>query len=211
MAALHNFDWERFCQEAHRRIWAGEQRGEALAAAYVDCVYDGDKSDRTRALEACRPNSRRLSNANALVKARLKELANYSAQLAGIDAGWAQIKLKSMVEANIDDYLSPPDKDGYRYFDLSQVSREKLGQLTELAQDEITEAMGDDEGTRRTRKIKVRLPDKISALSLLAKIARWVEDAPTASASASANTVVMQVVTSVPRAPDEPMLDARAV
>lgn len=123
-------------------------------------------------------NARRLANHKG-VKARVAELASRAAQLASLDAGWAMLHLKGMVESNIDDYLSAPDEEGRRYFAIDTVSREKLGLLAELHQDEETE-IGDptpDGKTltvRRIRKVKVKLPDRIAAIGQMARIAGWL-------------------------------------
>ena len=45
MGALGNLDHERFCQAAHKRIWGGEQRAEALRAAYLETIYSGDNPE----------------------------------------------------------------------------------------------------------------------------------------------------------------------
>jgi hypothetical protein len=168
MSALQNLDRERFCQAAHRRIWAGERRAAALRAAYVETIYRGDDPDSPSIAD----NARKLAN-TLNVKARLAELSDYAAKLAGIDAGWAQLKLRAMVEANVHDYLTPADADGNRYFNVGAVSADKLAQLVELHQEEVTEIQK-AQPARRIRKTKIKLPDKIAALGLMAKIAGWL-------------------------------------
>lgn len=165
MGVLANVDHERFCQAAHKRIWGGEKHVAAYHAAYIEAIYEGDDVPANEAIAA---NVRKLRN-RPEVKARLRELAAYAAKLAGIDAGWAQLKLRDMVEANIDDYLSKADDEGFRYIDLEGVSRDKLGQLVELNQEETKE----NDGERAVRKVRLKLPDKIAALGLMAKIAGW--------------------------------------
>jgi hypothetical protein len=170
MGVLSNFDHERFCQLAHKRIWAGEKQVEACEAAYRDAICEGAENTKPTDFAA---NVRKLRN-RPEIKARLQELADYAAKLAGIDAGWAQLKLRDMVEANLDDYLSPtPDDGGNRFLTIGEVSREKLGLLTELSQEETTELAGKGK-LRDVRKIRIKLPDKIQALGLMAKIAGWL-------------------------------------
>jgi hypothetical protein len=171
MGTLGNLDHERFCQAAHKRIWAGEKHVSAFHAAYIEAIYEGDD---TPADDAIAPNVRRLRN-RPDVKARLTELAEYSAKLAGIDAGWAQLKLRDMVEANLDDFLGPKDEEGNRYFDIGKVPREKLAQLIELQQEQtIEEGSRGEDSIRTVRKVRLKLPDKIQALGLMAKIAGWL-------------------------------------
>jgi hypothetical protein len=208
MGALTNFDHERFCQAALRRIWSGEKQVAAFHAAYREAIYEGENQGD----QAIAANVRRLRNRHE-IKARLAELAEYAAKLAGIDAGWAQLKLRDMVEANLDDYLSPPDAEGYRYFDLRKVPREKLAQLVELQQEETTE----NDGDRAVRKVRIKFADKIAALGLMARIAGWLapdkqehsggltlEALVAASMKPKEPKVVQQVVIGVPRSPDGP-------
>ena len=166
MGVLSNFDHERFCQLAHKRIWAGEKQVEACEAAYREAICEGAENTKPTDFAA---NVRKLRN-RPEIKARLQELADYAAKLAGIDAGWAQLKLRDMVEANLDDFLSTTDAEGHRYLTLREVDRNKLANVVELHQEEITE----DDGDRAVRKIRIKLPDKIAALGLMAKIAGWL-------------------------------------
>ena len=168
MGVLANPDHERCCQIAHKRIWSGEQRTTALLAAYVETIYDGLEPDSN----ATQANSRKFFN-RPDAKKRMAELAEYAAKLAGIDAGWAQLKLRAMVEANIDDFLSPADAEGHRYLTLRDVPRENLLHVVELNQEETSEKIG-RESVRDIRRVKIKLPDKIAALGLMAKIAGWL-------------------------------------
>ena len=177
---LPNFLHERFCEALHKRIWAGEKQSEARVAAYRETVYRGDNADDN----ALKPNTRRLCQ-RPEVKRRLSELAEKSATLAGIDAGWALLKLKQLTDDidgfNLDDFLSPADVTGSRYYDLSKVPADKLRLLSELTiEDEITTVPGDDEDsedeTRRIRKIKLKGPakaDLVGPIALMARIAGW--------------------------------------
>ena len=166
MGVLSNFDHERFCQLVHKRIWAGEKQVEACEAAYREAICEGAENTKPTDFAA---NVRKLRN-RPEIKARLQELADYAAKLAGIDAGWAQLKLRDMVEANLDDFLSTTDAEGHRYLMLREVDRNKLANVVELHQEETTE----DDGDRAVRKIRIKLPDKIAALGLMAKIAGWL-------------------------------------
>ena len=122
MGALGNLDHERFCQAAHKRIWGGEQRAEALRAAYLETIYSGDNPENPSVGD----NSRKLANQKP-VKARLAELAEYAAKLASIDAGSALIELKQELDAirafNLDDFLSAPDENGAGAISISRRSR----------------------------------------------------------------------------------------
>ena len=191
MGALGNLDHERFCQAAHKRIWGGEQRKLALATAYRETIYSGDDPESPSIAD----NSRRLANTIA-IKARLKELADYSAKLAGIDASWALIKLKQYTDFNIDDYLSVPNESGQRFFDVSLVPREKLALLVELQQEEFTEGRG--EAAQSVRKTKIKGHDPIGALALMARIAGWEAPKKIAPTDAEGKTLARFVVENAP-------------
>jgi hypothetical protein len=176
MGVLGNTTHERFCQALHRRLLAGDTRGAARTAAYREVVYAGKNPDD----QAIAPNARKLANKKA-VKARTQQLADDAAKLAGIDANWALILLRGKAEANLDDYLTPADANGSRFFDLGNVSREKLGRLSELEiEDEAV--LGKNADDRRIRKTKVKLCDSVAVVGLMARIAGWL--APTKVATA---------------------------
>ena len=196
MGALGNLDHERFCQAAHKRIWAGEQRGKALAAAYREAIYSGDDPESRSITD----NSRRLANTKP-VKARLTELADYSGKLAGIDASWALLQLKRYTDFNVDDYLTSPNEDGYRFFDVSRVPREKLALLVELQQEEFTEGRG--ESATSVRKTKIKGHDPIGALALMARIAGWEAPKKIAPTDAEGKTLTRFVVENAPAASTE--------
>ena len=166
MGALGNLDHERFCQAAHKRIWGGEQRAEALRAAYLETIYSGDNPENPSVGD----NSRKLANQKP-VKARLAELAEYAAKLASIDASWGLIELKQELDAirafNLDDFLSAPDERGRRYIDFTKVPRERLALLTEVT----------TKDTKYGAEIKIKGPnrysDKVGIITLMAKIAGW--------------------------------------
>lgn len=178
MGILLNPAHERFCQEVHRRILLREKRGEAQTAAYREHIYTGaDKPDD----EKIAPNARRLSQQKH-IRDRVKELGNFAALLAGIDRDWALVELKKEAEAvknfNLDDYLGKPDADGHRFFDLTDVDREKIGLLTELTiESEKRPGKDDGDPEREIRKIKLKgpnkTPDRVAILRLMADIAGW--------------------------------------
>jgi hypothetical protein len=166
--ALENPDHERFCQAAHTRIWAGEKAVEACEAAYRETILEPGAATSGTAFSA---NVRKLRNLPA-VKARLQQLADHAAKLAGIDAGWALVELKRELDAigsfNLDDFLSKPDERGRRYIDLNKVPREQLALLTEMT----------TRDTKYGAEIKIKGPnrysDKPNIISLMAKIAGWL-------------------------------------
>lgn len=176
MPALGNLDYERFCQAAHTRIWAGEKRADALVAAYRETVYRGENTDD----EALKPNSRRLANRKEIA-ARLKELADYSARLAGIDAHWAMLKLKGLVDDvdafTIDDYMAR-DEAGVRLneCDLTNVTADQMRRLKEV-RPEVTITRAEDGTETIRRKISIVGPDRYSivptVVGLMAKLAGW--------------------------------------
>jgi hypothetical protein len=179
MGVLANPAHERFCQEVHRRLLVErETRAKAQTAAYRLCIYSG-KEDA--ADEAIAPNARKLAQKKH-VRERVLELGDFAAKLAGIDRDWAMVELKQEAEAvkgfNLDDYLSAPDAEGYRYYDLSKVSREKMGMLTELSiEAETRPGDSEDAPDRIVRKMKLRGPnkdpDRVAILRLMAEIAGW--------------------------------------
>ena len=191
MGALGNLDHERFAQAAHKRIWAGEQRKEALAAAYRETIYSGDDLDAPSVAD----NARRLAGTKT-VKGRLAELADYSSKLAGIDASWALLCLKRYTDFNVDDYLTKPNEAGQRFFDVSSVPREKLALLVELQQEEFTEGRG--EAAQSVRKTKIKGHDPIGALALMARIAGWEAPKKIAPTDAEGKTLARFVVENAP-------------
>lgn len=165
MGALGNLDHERFCNALHKRVWNGEKQSSAREGAYRDTMYRGENPDSV----SIKHNARRLANRRPII-ARLAELNEFSAKLAGVDSGWAMVKLKQLTDAiegfNLDDYLGEADKDGIRFFNLSKVPSEKLALLNELS---IEEKDGE-------RKIKLKGPakvDMVGPLALMARIAGW--------------------------------------
>lgn len=174
MGVLGNPDHERFCQTAHKRIWAGEKHVAAYYGAYVEAIWEGEGEPGAKAIAA---NVRRLRNRKE-IKARMVELADFAAKLAGIDSAWGMVRLKGFVDSNLDDYLSKPDANGTRFFDLTDVPRDKIGLLSELhIEDETEIGKGEDDDGRRIRKIKLKLPDRVQALALMAKIGGWEKPA----------------------------------
>lgn len=166
MGVLGNPKYEKFAQEFHRLVWTGTKASIARVEAYLAAGYDN-----TAGFAA--PNARKLCQ-RPEIKTRLAELSENSEFLACTDAAWAQRKLRALVDSNLDDYLAPADANGVRRFDISKVSREKLGLLLELAQDEETEIDGETEEVTRIRKIRIKRSDPIQALALMAKIAGWL-------------------------------------
>ncbi len=192
MGVLGNTKHERFCQAVHRRVLAGETRGKSRTAAYREIIYQGDNPDDN----AIAPDARKLAN-QKLVKARIQELADTAAKLAGIDAAWALVLLKGKAEANLDDYLSRPDGSGTRFFDLTDVPREKIGHLAELQIEDET-VVAQDKDDRRIIKTKLKLCDPVSAIGLMAKIAGWLAPAKVAATDRTgehdAGPIIVEIV-----------------
>ena len=196
MGVLRNPKHERFCQELHKLIWAGRKVKASRASAYQIVGYETKPkyvSDNARKL-ANRPD----------VKARLDELSEQSATLAECDAGWAMVHLKALATANLDDYLGPVDSDGHRYFELGNVSREKLGMLSELSQEETTEAVGLADDLRHVRKVKLKLHDKVGVFGLMARIAGWLAPAKVAATTPDGTQAAPLQVIEIVRFTDAP-------
>ena len=185
MGILGNPDHERFCQTAHKRIWSGEKHVAAYQAAYCETIYQGD--DPTN--PAVVANVRKLRNRKD-VKARLAELAEYSGRLAGIDASWALLKLKTLADFNVDDYLTPPDANGLRLFNVGGATPEQMSRLIELTMEEFTEGHG--EAAIGVRKTKIKGHDPIAALTLMARIAGWEAPKKIAPTTAEGETLTLE-------------------
>lgn len=166
MGVLLNAAHERFCQAVHDHMLAGDSRGSARTKAYRETIVVGKGKNANDP-----DNARRLSNLPH-VKARIQQIADDAARVAGINRTWFLVKLSKMADGNLDDYLSPPDAEGNRYFNLSEVSREKMGLLAELTQDQVVEKFGDRDNpdTRYVRKIKLKLQDQLGAMRLMSDI-----------------------------------------
>ena len=164
MGVLPNPNHERFAQEVHRRTLARETRATARTAAYRAHVLTGEATD-----ERIAPNARRLAN-SAPVAARIKELGEFAAKLAGIDANWAMLKLKGFADANLDDYFRVKEN-GERdcVLDLKRPTREQMGCIAEMSQEETTE----NDGATAVRKVRVKLHSQIDAIRLMADIGGW--------------------------------------
>lgn len=168
MGVLGNFDHERFCQAAHKRIWAGERHVAAYHAAYRETIYRGSDPDE----QAIAPNVRKLRNRKE-IKARLRDLADVAAKMAGIDAGLAMLQLKARVwDFNLDDYLTPRGDGFQRFFDISNATREQIGKLSEMTIEEEIVDVGEDT-MRKVRKIKLKGHDPASVIGLMARIGGW--------------------------------------
>lgn len=169
MGVLGNFDHERFCQAAHKRIWAGERHVAAYHAAYREAIYRGADPNE----KAIAANVRKLRNRKE-VKARIKELAEYSAKLAGCDPAWAMVQLKIRVEDyNLDDYLTPRIEGMQRFIDISSATREQLAKLSEVTIEEDIVEAGED-SMRKVRKVKIKPYDPASIIGTMARIAGWM-------------------------------------
>jgi hypothetical protein len=172
MGALGNPAHERFCQALHKRLWAGEKAVEARCAVYREIIYSGDNPDSV----SLQHNARKLCGQKK-IRARLAELADYSAKLAGIDASWALVELMSLygqIKAfNLNDFLGPPDEVGNRYYDFRKATPAMMALLSEYTIEE-TDLPGIP---RALRKVRFKGPEKPKDLPAIiermAKIAGW--------------------------------------
>ena len=167
MPVLANPNHERFAQEIHRRVMARETRAQARVAAYRAHVLTGEATD-----EQIAPNARRLANAKP-VAARIKELGEFAAKLAGIDANWAMLKLKGFADVNLDDYFIRTEG-GDRILNLGGVTREQMACLAEISQEQETmKSTLNPNGELTVKKIKIRPHSPIDAIRLMAQIGGW--------------------------------------
>jgi hypothetical protein len=177
MGALRNFDHERFCQAAHRRIWSGEKRVGACQAAYRETVYGGSDPDET----AIAANVRRLRN-RPDIKARMLELADHSAKMAGLDAGWALVRARQIVDFDLTAFLNGEG-------DLSDFPGD-----VEIVEEEASE--DPPQPKRKIFKLKARASDRLAGLNLMAKIAGWLA-AEKVEATTEAKQIIYQILTVV--------------
>jgi hypothetical protein len=178
MGPLKNFNHERFCQAAHRRVWSGEKQVLACHAAYRETIYEGNNPDEN----AIAANVRRLRN-RPDIKTRMRELADHSAKMAGLDAGWALVRTRQIVDFDVGVFLKGN------------------GNLSDFPGDvEIIEEEASNDSNlprRKLFKLKAKAADRIAGLNLMAKIAGWL--APDKlEATTEAKQIIYEVVTNVP-------------
>jgi hypothetical protein len=168
MGALGNPAHERFCQALHKRLLQGEKAVAARVETYREIIFTGDNPDSV----SLKDNARKLWQRKE-IRARLAELAEFSAILAGIDASWGLVQLKKRIEFNLNDFLTPLDGDGKRYFTLANASPETLQLLAGLEVEQWEKPLGDKGDMIRGVKAKIKSPDAIAALALMARIGGW--------------------------------------
>lgn len=165
---LHPKGYERVAQE----LALGKRPEEACLIAEV---LDPDGTSFA-------DNARRLAQ-HYKIKRRVQELrtqrANRDAELAEINLDWLKLKLKRYLDFNIDDYLTPPDANGERHYDISKCSREQLDRLAAVAfnrQDITSDA---DRALHQKREIvhtAIKPHDIIGAANLMARLLGSVEE-----------------------------------
>jgi hypothetical protein len=171
-----NIDHERFCQAAHKRICAGEKLGVACEAAYRETILEsGAKSSGT----AFAANVRKLRNLPA-VRTRLRQLGDQAAQLASIDAAWALLRSRRLVEFDAAAFL------------------EGKADLSDLPGDVEIVEIEDEEGisTRTLHKTKIKAADRIAAMTLMARIAGWLSPENTTTVAVTLEQLIAQSVQS---------------
>lgn len=103
------------------------------------------------------------------IQARVAELrAAFVAadeERASIALGYLLARIYEDLQYNVDDYLSPPDKHGMRYFDISRAPRNVLGRLSELA----------IEPSEHGTKIKVKGIDRIGLIRTAAELQGFIK------------------------------------
>lgn len=196
MSSLPNPDHERFCQDVHRRILNREKVGEARTAAYREHIYQGKGPDTFVA-----DNARRLAQQKH-IKERIAELADLAFHLAGVDASRIMVELWKDAQAlksfNLDDYLSAPDAEGNRYYDLGKVSREQMGLLAEMTIESSTIVGTEKDGAppRTTHKIKLGGPklfaERRAIFALMADIGGWKAPVKAEVTSTSLEALILQ-------------------
>lgn len=183
MGTLGNFDHERFCQAAHKRIWSGEQRKSALTAAYIECIFDGEDPN----VPSVADNARKLAN-RPDVKGRMAELADFSAKLAGIDANWAVLRAKRIADFDATEFLAGRG-------DLSDLPGD-----VEIAEEAAPEPAEGEERAAPKRmlfKTKIKAADRLGAIAFMAKLMGWEAPKKTAFTDTAGNSLETLVVASM--------------
>jgi hypothetical protein len=147
VGVLSNHRHEKYCQELQKLLAEGVKLGEARTEAYRRAGFSS--------AETCiGPNSRKLAQTKA-IKARMAELAEYTAKLSGIESGWFMLRLKEFA-------------DGVADFEQVEIKRmpNEAGDLV------VAE-----------HKTKIRQYDPIAAMRLMAEIGGYKAPAKTAFTS----------------------------
>lgn len=141
-----------------RELAAGKSAYEASEAASWPC--------RTATQKA---NARKRAQRKD-IQARKAEIQAPAAQRAEISAEYLLTKLDRLLDYNVDDYLSAPDRSGQRFLDVSRCSRQQLERLTELAMD-AEEVAGGRTTKVTVRKTRIKGNDPVGIMRLMAQIA----------------------------------------
>jgi hypothetical protein len=94
MGVLGNPDHERFCKALRTRLAAREKRSKARINAYRETIYAGEPDVPDKKIES---NARKLSN-KPHIRARLDELAELEAKIAGIERAWLLVEAKDQLD-----------------------------------------------------------------------------------------------------------------
>jgi hypothetical protein len=129
-------------------------------------------------------NVRRLRNRRD-IRARMLELADHSAKMAGLDAGWALVRTRQIVDFDLAAFLKG---DG----DLSDFPGD-----IEIIEEEVSN--GSDMPARKLFKLKAKAADRLAGLTLMARIAGWLA-AEKVEATTEGKQIIFEVVTAVPAA-----------
>jgi hypothetical protein len=155
-----------------------------------------------------RGNARKLDQ-NPKIRARIVELTKESEEDIAIESYRMRRELRRIGYANAAE-LWEWNGDRLVLKDLTRLPAEVQATIGEIAVEPIIEYEGTGDERRKVvggQKIKIKHHSKLEALLQLAKLLGLAKD-EVASASASATAIVMQVVSGVPRAPDDAREDA---
>jgi hypothetical protein len=94
MSVLGDPDHEAFCKSYRAKLLAKEKRSKARINAYRETIYSGPPDVPDAKIES---NARKFSN-KPRIKARLLELADLDAKLAGIERAWLLVEAKDQLD-----------------------------------------------------------------------------------------------------------------
>jgi hypothetical protein len=166
MSALRDPRLEIFARELAAALNNAVPPSEAAVQAATEARYPPAKRASTFAANA-RKRAQRADVSKRVAELRAPGIRK-AEEAIGITTEYLLAKLDNLTNFNIDDYLTGRDKAGRRTLDLSDVPRDVLGRLSEVAQDVV------ETGGKKARRSLVRTKIKgygvIDGIRLMAQI-----------------------------------------
>lgn len=154
MAKLRNWNHERFAALLAEKLVDGALVDAAREAAYREVGF-----------AASRTNARRLAN-RPEIRERVNELTTRAAELAEIDRAYVLVAFKRIADANLVDVLKGAARRGGE--DILSDPAGFVRYLDTLPR-ALTDAIASLEFTEKSRTPKLKLHDKIAALTNIAR------------------------------------------